>query len=419
MRALSFSDAADADDLFRARYRTVRALSDALAAPLSDADATVQAMPDASPVKWHLGHTTWFFETLVLQAFLPRYQPFDERFAFLFNSYYEGLGSRLPRDRRGMLSRPPIETIMLWRRAVDRAMLAAISDLPPAARALVELGLAHEEQHQELVLTDILCLFAANPLRPRYGDPEPTVAITPAEQGWLEGRHGLVEIGADETGFAFDCERPRHRVILRRHAIATRPVLNREWTAFMADGGYARPELWLADGWAWRMNNKIAAPLYWEQDGDHWLSFGLDGLQPVSPDAPVVHVSYFEADAFARWAGARLPTEAEWESAAMHHDPASGVQLDRASAVRPRPTDDPSLFGNVWQWTASAYLPYPGFQVLDGPAGEYNGKFMAGQHVLRGGSCATPRGHVRSSYRNFFYPHQRWQFCGLRLAKDL
>lgn len=419
MRALSLSDAADAADLLRARYRTTRALSDALAAPLSDADATVQAMPDASPVKWHLGHVTWFFETLVLQAFLPRYQPFDERFAFLFNSYYDGLGPRVPRDRRGMLTRPPIDTIKLWRRTVDRAMLAAIPDLPPAGLALVELGLAHEEQHQELMLTDILCLFSANPLRPRYGDPESVTAAAPTEPRWIEGRHGLVEIGADETGFAFDCERPRHRVVLRRHAVASRPVLNSEWTAFMTDGGYARPELWLADGWEWRTRQHITAPLYWEQDDGRWLSFGLDGLQPVSPEAPVAHVSYFEADAFARWAGARLPTEAEWESAAVHHDPASGVQLDRAGAVRPYATDDPSLFGNVWQWTASAYLPYPGFQVLDGPAGEYNGKFMAGQHVLRGGSCATPRGHLRASYRNFFYPHQRWQFCGLRLAKDL
>lgn len=423
MRALSHSDAADAADLLLARFRATRALSDAIAAPLSDADATVQPMPDTSPAKWHLGHTTWFFETLVLQAFLPRYQPFDDRFAPLFESDHDGQAPRMPRHLRGMLSRPPIETVRLWRRTVDRAMLAAIPDLDVEALSLVELGIAHEQQHQEMMLADLLGLFAANPLQPRYASSaarETGSAPGPVwpDLGWIEGRHGLVGLGADGHGFAFDCEQPRHRVTLRRHALANRPVLNREWQEFIRDGGYRDPDLWLADGWAWRDANAIEAPLYWQCVNGEWLSFGLDGLRAVEPDDPVVHVSYFEADAFARWAGARLPTEAEWESAAADSDSLAGIQLDVAGAVRPRATADPSLFGNVWQWTASAYLPYPGFRPADGATRGYNSKFMVGQHVLRGGSCATPRGHVRATYRKYLHPHQRWQFSGLRLAKD-
>ncbi|WP_414901239.1 ergothioneine biosynthesis protein EgtB [Sphingomonas flavalba] len=410
--------------LLAERFRSTRALTVALAAPLGDADATVQSMPDASPAKWHLAHTSWFFETFVLRDHRRGYRPFDPAYAYLFNSYYEAEGQRQPRHARGLLTRPTLADIQAYRAHVDGALAAALPDLPDAALALVALGIQHEQQHQELLLTDILHLFAQNPLRPALWPSVPARhAPAPPPLRWIAGRAGVVEIGHAGPGFAFDCETPRHQVLLVPHALADRPVTNGAWQDFIADGGYADARLWLSDGWAWVRANAIAAPLYWQRDGSDWLRFGLDGIGPVDPAVPVAHVSFYEADAFARWAGVRLPTEAEWESAAEGLDPASGNQLDRAGPVSPTaaaPGDGlRQMFGDVWEWTGSAYRPYPGFRPAAGAVGEYNGKFMSGQAVLRGGSCATPRGHVRASYRNFFYPHQRWQFTGVRLAKDL
>jgi ergothioneine biosynthesis protein EgtB len=413
------------------QFQQVRALTLALAAPLSDADATVQSMDDASPAKWHLAHTTWFFETFVLRG-LPGYRVFDLAWAYLFNSYYEAEGPRHARPHRGLLTRPTLDEVRAYRAHVDAALVAAWPQLDADRRALVELGCHHEQQHQELLLTDILHLFAQNPLRPALWEGH-ALTLVPSEvegrvsraatngrsstslgtSGWVAGREGVVEIGHAGPGFAFDCEEPRHPVLLYPHALASRPVTNAEWTAFIADGGYDDPRLWLSDGWTWVQREGVRAPLYWDGEGN---SFGLDGLKPLDPDAPVTHVSFYEADAYASWAGARLPTEAEWESAAASLDPARGQFLDAAGPVRPR---DHGLFGAVWEWTGSAYRPYPGFKAAAGAVGEYNGKFMSGQFVLKGGSCATPRGHVRASYRNFFYPHQRWQFTGVRLARDV
>jgi ergothioneine biosynthesis protein EgtB len=406
------------------RLERVRALSRAIAAPLSDADATIQPMPDASPAKWHLAHTTWFFETFVLRDHVAGYRPRDEHWAYLFNSYYEGEGPRHPRARRGMISRPSLAEVLDYRSRVDEALFAALGLLPPPALRLVELGLNHEQQHQELMLTDLLATLAQNPLKPAAWESEPERPEGPAvTMSGARGAVGIVEIGHDGNGFAFDCEGPRHRALLHPHELADRQVTNGEWMRFMEEGGYSDPRLWLADGFAWVRENQVEAPLYWEWDDGRWLRFGLDGMHPVDRSAPVCHVNYYEADAFARWAGARLPTEVEWESAAAGLDPNSGNQLDSAGPVQPRRADDRSglrqMFGDVWEWTASAYLPYPGFRPETGTVGEYNGKFMVNQFVLRGGSCATPRGHVRPSYRNFFYPHQRWQFTGLRLARDL
>jgi ergothioneine biosynthesis protein EgtB len=403
-------------------YLAVRGLSEALARPLSDADATVQSMDDASPAKWHLAHTTWFFETFVLRDHVPGYRLHDDRFPFLFNSYYEAEGQRHARPRRGMLTRPGLVELLDYRAAVDAALLDALPTLPDAGRALVELGCHHEQQHQELLLTDILHLFAQNPLEPALWPGAPKVPVAmPGPIGWIEGAPGQVGIGAgDAAGFAFDCEGPRHAALLHPHAIADRTITNGEWAAFIADGGYADPRHWLSDGWAWVQREGIEAPLYWARRDGVWTRFGLDGRRPIDPAAPVTHVSFFEADAYAGWAGARLPTEVEWEAAAASHDPRAGNQLDAAGPVEPRPSPaGPAFFGDVWEWTGSAYRPYPGFRAAQGAVGEYNGKFMSGQFVLRGGSCATPRGHVRASYRNFFYPHQRWQFTGVRLARDL
>ena len=408
-------------DQLQQLFVEVRSLSLALAARLSDADATVQSMPDASPAKWHLAHTTWFFETFVLRDHIAGYALHDERWPFLFNSYYEAEGSRHARDRRGMITRPTLDEVRAYRAHVDTALAAALPTLPSAARELVELGCHHEQQHQELLLTDVLHLLAQNPLEPALFDPAPKLPVAmPGEIGWLEHPGGVVEIGHDGAGFAFDCEGPRHRSLLSPHALADRTVTNGEWQAFIADGGYADPRWWLSDGWAWVKADGIAAPLYWEQMRGAWTRFGLDGRRPLDPAAPVTHVSFFEADAYASWAGARLPTEQEWEAHAAAYDPTAGNFLDAGEAVEPRPSAaGPAFFGDVWEWTGSAYRPYPGFQACEGAVGEYNGKFMSGQFVLRGGSCATPRGHARASYRNFFYPHQRWQFTGVRLAKDL
>ena len=396
------------------RLARARALTLDLAVPLSDADATVQPNPDASPAKWHLAHTTWFFETFVLRDQVPDYRTFDDRFAYLFNSYYEGEGERHARPKRGMLTRPSLDEVRQWRAYVDEALEQAFPQLPEPGLALVELGINHEQQHQELFLTDLLATFAENPIEPAYADL-PTDSCHRAEPlSFLRGREGLVEIGARDTGFAFDSERPRHQTLLFPHAIASRPVTNGEWREFVADGGYREPTLWLSDGWDWVQREGIAAPLYWRDEG---TSFTLAGRRPLDPAAPVVHVSYYEAEAFARWAGARLPTEAEWESFASSADPNLGNQLDSAGAVLPRPPGD--IFGDVWEWTGSAFLGHPGFKPAAGTVGEYNGKFMCGQFVLKGASCATPRGHSRASYRNFFPPSARWQFTGVRLAKDI
>jgi len=395
------------------RLDATRKLTLDLAAPLSDADATIQPHPDASPAKWHLAHTTWFFETFILRDYVAGYRLHDERWPYLFNSYYEGEGERHARPRRGMLSRPSLDDVRNWRREVDEALQTALPNLPDDALRLVELGIHHEQQHQELLLTDILATFAENPLEPAYIrlDAEPSSQAEPLR--WTRGPDGLVEIGAAPGSFAFDCERPRHRTMLHPHRMADRCVTNGEWSEFIAGGGYAKPTLWLSEGWDWIQCEKIERPLYWHEDGSH---FTLAGRREIDLSAPVAHVSYYEADAFARWAGARLPTEAEWESAFAFADPLLGHQLDRAGPALPQPGGGP--FGDVWQWTGSAYLAYPGFKPEEGTVGEYNGKFMCGQFVLKGASCATPRGHSRASYRNFFPPAARWQFTGVRLAKD-
>lgn len=388
---------AEAGDWRAHLFASTRARSRTLAAPLSDAEATLQSMPDASPAKWHLAHTTWFLETFVLRDFVDGYVPFDARYAFLFNSYYEAEGARHARTQRGMLARPTLAAVLDWRAHVDAAVVAAWSHLPPRALDLVELGCHHEAQHQELLLTDILHAFAQNPLGPGYlavDTPTAPAAVRPAT--WVTGRCGRFDVGHDGAGFAFDCETPRHAVWLASHAVCDRLVTNAEWQVFVDDGGYCRADLWLADGWAWAQAQVIESPLYWHAD----TAFGLHGRLKRDPRAPVCHISFYEADAYARWAGARLPTEFEWEAAA--HDAAL--------------TD---MFGSVWQWTASAFLPYPGFAVAPGAVGEYNGKFMSGQMVLRGSSFATPPGSSRPTTRNFFPPATRWQFAGLRLARDV
>jgi len=406
-----------------ARYQAVRARTELLAAPLSAEDQTIQSMPDVSPTKWHRAHTSWFFETFMLQPGLPGYRAYEPVFAYLFNSYYESVGDRYPRPMRGVISRPGIGEVAAYRDYVDEAMGELLAHtLPDDIAFLLELGLHHEQQHQELVLMDIKHVLSCNPFRPAYrpltGRAAAAAASGPAGDTWIEQPGGLVAVGHDGTGFAFDNEGPRHEVQLVPFALAAGPVTCGQWTAFIDDGGYRRPELWLSDGWATVQSQGWEAPLYWWREDDGWHVFTLHGPKAVDPSEPVVHVSYYEADAFARWAGARLPTEAEWEAVAAAHKP----ELGRVEAAGERtvlhPQAGPSLFGEVWQWTSSAYLPYPGFHPAAGAVGEYNGKFMVNQMVLRGGCCATPPGHLRVSYRNFFPPSARWAFSGLRLARD-
>ncbi|QOF76839.1 ergothioneine biosynthesis protein EgtB [Variovorax sp. 38R] len=407
----------------RERFRTVRAASLALAAPLSAEDQCIQSMPDASPTKWHLAHTTWFFETVLLQPHAADYRPFDARFHYLFNSYYEALGPRHPRPQRGLLTRPSLDEVHAYRRHVDDAVLALLATSEPLDWATIEpivaLGLNHEQQHQELLLTDILHALSCNPLLPAYkpaSGPALRLAAVPAEVRWLAQPGGMVEVGHAGDGFCFDNETPRHAALLSTYAIADRLVNCGDYAQFIADGGYQRPELWLSDGWATVQAQGWRHPAYWlEADdprigtlgagGGHaapngWQVFGLHGVRPMEADAPVAQLSFYEAAAYAEWAGARLPTEFEWEAA-----------FDAPGIAQ--------MSGHVWQWTRSSYDPYPGFRPLPGIAAEYNGKFMVGQLVLRGGSVATPAGHTRPSYRNFFPPAARWQFSGLRLAKDL
>ncbi len=401
-------------------YARVRQASIELAAPLTPEDTIVQSMPDASPNKWHLAHTTWFFEEFVLQQ-QPGYRFFDERWRFLFNSYYQSVGPMHTRGQRGLLTRPGLDQVLAYRAAVDEAMARLIERGPDAdLSARIVLGLHHEQQHQELMLTDIKHLFWCNPLLPAYRADLPQPRRAAPAQRFVDGGDGIVEIGADPgSAFVFDCETPRHRSLLQPHALARRPVSNAEYQAFIADGGYRRPQLWLSEGWATVKAEGWTGPMYWDAAAE--TEFTLGGVRQIDPGAPVCHISYFEADAYARWAGARLPTEAEWEHAAAAHDPAPGHYAD-AGLLHPQAAADQGellqLFGDVWEWTASPYVSYPGFKPLPGALGEYNGKFMCGQWVLRGGSCVTPSRHVRASYRNFFYPRDRWQFSGLRLAQD-
>ncbi|NCT69266.1 MAG: ergothioneine biosynthesis protein EgtB [Rhodanobacteraceae bacterium] len=412
------SASAAADEAGLARYARVRQASLDLLAGLAAEDTVVQSMPEASPLKWHLAHTTWFFEQFVLGA-AADYRPRHAQWAFLFNSYYQAVGPMHERPRRGLLSRPTLAEVLDYRADVDAAMHERLQrPLDDGLAARVTLGLAHEQQHQELMLTDLKHLFSLNPLEPAHRAALPAPPSVPLPLDFLSGAEGVVEIGHGGAGFAFDCETPRHRTLLAPHALANRPVSNAEFRAFVHDGGYRRPELWLADGWTAVQQHGWTHPLYWSDDLDS--AFTLAGRQPLDPHAPVCHVSYYEADAFARWAGARLPTEAEWEAAAAPL-PVDGHFADRG-VLQPRaatPGDGlRQLYGDVWEWTSSPYGAYPGFRPLAGALGEYNGKFMCGQYVLRGGSCATPPGHVRASYRNFFYPADRWQFTGLRLGRD-
>ena len=395
-----------------ADFQRVRSHSMQIAAPLSAEDCCVQSMPDASPIKWHLAHTTWFFETFLLEPWLPDFTPFNASFRTLFNSYYQTVGARHPRPERGLLTRPSLDEVLAYRSAVNQSvaqMLAQTLRLDERQRdewqALLVLGLHHEQQHQELMLTDLKYLLSRNPLQPAYR-AEPEFAARPARStGWFSCAGGVVQMGHDGgTGeFHFDNEVPRHKVYLAGYAIAHRMVTQGEFASFIADGGYRTPSLWLAEGWDWCQAQAREHPLYWAREDTGWTRFTLAGRVPIEPDAPVLHLSYFEADAYARWAGARLPTEAEWECAATTAP--DGVMAD--------------LQDSGWQWTQSSYAAYPGFRAATGAVGEYNGKFMVNQYVLRGGSLATPAGHLRPTYRNFFPATACWQFSGVRLARDL
>ena len=414
------------------RYAAVRECSRALAAPLSPEDCQAQSMPDASPVKWHLAHVTWFFETFVLERFEPVFKPFDPAFRVLFNSYYQGVGDRFSRPQRGLLTRPGLATVWQWREQVDARIAHLIEHTDSAdALRLIELGLHHEQQHQELLLTDVKHLLSINPLRPAYRRHWPLVPVTTVEPRWVEQTGGLVEIGHEGDGFSFDNEVPRHRQWLEPYALMNRLVTNGDWWAFVQDGGYAEPRWWLAAGWDWVCAQGLRAPLYWSlptETGAMPSVFTLHGEAGLDPHTPVAHISHFEADAFARWAsathtewaGARLPNEAEWEAAATAL-PVQG-NLQEAHALHPLPARSAGdgllqMYGDVWEWTSSSYGAYPGYRPAEGAVGEYNGKFMINQYVLRGGSCATPASHLRASYRNFFPTDARWQFSGLRLAR--
>ena len=420
-------------DLIR-RFEAVRSFSETLAAPLSAEDCAIQSMPDASPTRWHLAHTTWFFETFLLRG-TDGYEVFHPHFEVLFNSYYNSVGEQFPRAQRGLISRPGLAETLEYRRCVDEAVRTWLqsAELTDRERAVIETGLQHEQQHQELILTDIKHALSINPLFPVYREATAGPAERSATAGhWVESGEGLVETGYAGEGFCFDNEQPVHRVFLQPFALASRTVTNAEYQAFMADGGYERPEFWLSAGWATVQQRGWSSPAYWHQEAGDWKAFTLSGLQPLLPEAPVCHVSYFEADAYARWAGHRLPTEFEWEHLIRReqsptpgtisgHWSTSLIDAGRDCHPQADTADDvkglSNAFGNVWEWTSSQYTAYPGYQPVAGALGEYNGKFMCNQFVLRGGSCATPADHIRPTYRNFFGPDARWQFSGIRLAR--
>ena len=427
MRASLSSEPGTVAELAK-RYREVREATLALCETLSPEDAQAQSMTEASPAKWHLAHTTWFFETLVLAPHGAGYEAFDPSFRVLFNSYYQSIGRQHPRPERGLLTRPGWSRVLDYRARVDQCVGALLDRAPVDARIaeLVELGLHHEQQHQELLLTDVKHLFSCNPLRPALREAgeageagedasDPGEEAAPVE--WLGFEEGLRQVGHEPGGFSFDNEGPRHRCYLGAFEIASRPVTNGEFLAFIADAGYRRPELWLSDGWSTVEREGWEQPIYWEQRDGRWLDFTLQGLRELRLSEPVCHVSYYEVDAYARWSGERLPTEAEWEVAAAAHAEARG-SFAESGRLHPAPVRAACFLGDVWEWTQSPYVPYPGYRALRGPVGEYNGKFMANQVVLRGGSCATPESHIRPTYRNFFYPDARWQFSGARLARD-
>jgi ergothioneine biosynthesis protein EgtB len=417
-----------ADDELQQCYRQVRRQSEVICEPLAIEDYSLQAMAETSPPKWHLAHTSWFFETFLLKPYLPGYEVCNPDYEYLFNSYYNAVGPQFPRAQRGLLSRPTVAEIYRYREYVDEHLLALLAQSDHRDRAEIEsrlwLGLNHEQQHQELFFTDLKYCFAQNPLQPAYIPRELPPEPAPVALSWVDFAGGTHEIGhAGESDFCFDNELPRHSFVVSPFALANRPVTQAEFAAFIEDGGYQRPELWLADGWNCVRERGWTAPLYWERDGGGWRQFTLHGTAPLTPLAPVVHVSFYEADAYARWAVARLPTEQEWEVAAAGQ-PVEGHFMNDG-ILQPRPACGggadqlQQLFGDVWEWTTSAYAPYPGFRPGSGAISEYNGKFMCNQLVLRGGSCASDRDHLRASYRNFFYPADRWQFSGIRLARSL
>jgi len=403
-----------------ARFMAVRAETEALCAPLAIEDYQLQSMPDCSPPKWHLAHTAWFFETFVLSPYSPGFRAFHPRFNYLFNSYYDAVGERWPRGARGLISRPTVAEVYAYRASVDEQMLSLIGSADArtfaAVAPLIELGLNHEQQHQELLLTDLKHAFGLNPLQPVYSPPVASPGNAEATSSTLRTFPQRIQrIGHSGGGFAFDNEGPVHNCYVNSFEIESRPVNNGEFLRFIDDDGYGRPELWLSDGWAACRHNGWRSPLYWERSGNAWSLFKLRGMRPLDPNEPVCHVSFYEADAYSRWAGTRLPTEQEWETATSGSE-VSGNFLDSGLL---HPAAGPhSFFGDVWVWTASPYVAYPGYRPAAGAIGEYNGKFMCNQMVLRGGSCVTPAGHVRPTYRNFFPPDARWQFSGLRLAKD-
>jgi ergothioneine biosynthesis protein EgtB len=407
------------------RFQAIRAVTRALTAPLTAEDCAIQSMTEASPVKWHLAHTTWFFETFILSRHDPQRAPFDPAFRVLFNSYYNAVGERHPRPQRGLLSRPDLDQVLAYRNQVDEEVSELLERdvLAPELRALVELGMNHEQQHQELILADLKHMLSCNPTRPAYQKTWPLTPISPEGRRWLPMAGGLREIGYGGDGFAFDNEQPRHKVWIEPFEIASMPVTHGELIDFIEDGGYRRPELWLYAGWDTAASRGWTAPMYWERRGSRWYTFTLHGMAPVERNTPACHLSFYEADALARWAGARLPTEAEWECA-TEGVPVEGNFLE-SGALHPLALREPArgdtpaqMFGDVWEWTRSDYSPYPRFRPAPGAVGEYNGKFMCNQYVLRGGSCATPGSHIRPTYRNFFAADARWQFSGLRLARD-
>lgn len=406
-------------------FRQVRETSRALCTPLKPEDCNIQSMPEVSPPKWHLAHTSWFFETFILRPTLTKaYRPFDPRFQYLFNSYYEGVGPYHPRSERGNLSRPTLNEVMDYRAYVDQAIEGLIIKKLAGDQvlSLLELGLHHEQQHQELMLMDIKHIFFCNPLRPSYQEWKPEAPISAVPLKWQNYPEGLFKIGWEGKGFAYDNECPRHRVFVEAFRLGTRLVTNGEYLEFIQDGAYQNPLLWLSDGWDQVLRSQWTAPLYWEKSGDAWVEMTLSGQRPLDLNEPVCHVSFYEAEAFARWAERRLPTEAEWEISALSQPIQGNFFESKRLHPEPAPRQDSGfpvqLFGDVWEWTASPYVPYPGFKPAAGPVGEYNGKFMCNQMVLRGGSCLSSESHIRPSYRNFFFPHQRWHCAGIRLAED-